>query len=79
MQSRYWIPALMLAGLFALQSTASSVQEAIGKATSVRPQTEGCPFRKSYPDVLVMQPCQDGNSDNGTRPSNCSTQGCIFL
>jgi stalled ribosome rescue protein Dom34 len=28
---------------------------------------------------LVMQPCQDGNSDNGTRPSDCSTQGCIFL
>ena len=41
MQSRYWIPALMLAGLFALQSTASSAQEAIGKATSVRPQAEG--------------------------------------
>ena len=32
-----------------------------------------CPFRKSYPDVLVMQPCQDGNSDNGTRPLGCST------
>jgi hypothetical protein len=21
-----------------------------------------------------MQPCQDGNSDNGTRPLDCSTQ-----
>ena len=41
MQRRYWIPALMLAGLLALQSTASSAQEAIGKATSVRPQAEG--------------------------------------
>ena len=34
MQSRNWIPALMLGGLFALQSTASNAQEAIGKATS---------------------------------------------
>ena len=39
----------------------------------------GCPFRKSYPDVLVMQSSQDRNSDNGTRPLDCSTQGCIFL
>ena len=38
-----------------------------------------CPFRKSYPDVLMMQSCQDGNSDNGTRPLDCSTQGRIFL
>ena len=38
-----------------------------------------CPFRKSYPDVLAMQPCQDGNSDNGTRPLDGSTQECIFL
>jgi hypothetical protein len=41
MQSRNWTPALMLAGLFALQSTASNAQEAIGKATSVKPQAEG--------------------------------------
>ena len=41
MQSRNWIPALMLGGLFALQSTASNAQEAIGKATSVKPQAEG--------------------------------------
>jgi len=45
----------------------------------ITPPPNTCPFRKSYPDVLVMQPCQDGNSDNGTRPSDCSTQGCIFL
>ena len=24
-----------------------------------------CPFRKSYPDELVMQPRQDRNGDNG--------------
>ena len=35
-----------------------------------------CTFRKSYPDVI--QPCQDGNSDNGTRPLDCSIQGRIF-
>ena len=41
MQSRIWIPALLLGGLSALQSTASNAQEAVGKATSVRPQAEG--------------------------------------
>jgi hypothetical protein len=41
MQSRIWIPGLLLGGLFALQSTASNAQEAVGKATSVRPQAEG--------------------------------------
>ena len=41
MQSRNWIPALSLAVLFALQATAPNAQEAVGKATSVRPQAEG--------------------------------------
>ncbi len=41
MQSRNWIPASLLVGLFALLSTASNAQEAIGKATSVVPQAEG--------------------------------------
>ena len=36
-----WSPALALATLFALQANASNAQEAIGKATSVRPQAEG--------------------------------------
>jgi hypothetical protein len=26
-----------------------------------------CPFRKSYPDVLVVQSSQDGNGGNGAR------------
>jgi hypothetical protein len=39
-QSRFLVPALLVAGL-ALQSTASSAQDAIGKATSVKPQAEG--------------------------------------
>src|SRR5262245_64934454 len=41
MQRPNWISVLTLAILFALQSTAASAQEAIGKATSVRPQAEG--------------------------------------
>ena len=41
MQSRNLIPVLLLGGLIALQSTASGAQEAIGKATSVKPQAEG--------------------------------------
>ena len=39
----------------------------------------GCPFRKSYPGVAMMQPGQDGNSDNGAVPLDCSMQGRIFL
>jgi hypothetical protein len=41
MQSRNWVPALILAGLLALQSTAPNAQEAIGKATSIKPQADG--------------------------------------
>jgi hypothetical protein len=41
MQSRNWIPVMPPAILFVLQATASYGQEAIGKATSVRPQAQG--------------------------------------
>ena len=41
MQSRNSIPLFLLGGLLALQATATSAQEQIGKATSVRPQAEG--------------------------------------
>src|SRR5262245_51322202 len=41
MPNRCWIQVLPLAILFALQATTSHTQEAIGKATSVRPQAEG--------------------------------------
>jgi hypothetical protein len=41
MPSRNWIQVLTLAILFALQATTSHAQEAIGKATSVRPQADG--------------------------------------
>ena len=39
MRNPIWVPALLLAALFALQSTASNGQE-IGSATSVKPQAE---------------------------------------
>jgi hypothetical protein len=38
-----------------------------------------CPFRKSYPDILVMQPSQDWNDDDGASPLDGSMQGRIFL
>jgi hypothetical protein len=41
MPNRCWIQVLPLAILFALPATTSHTQEAIGKATSVRPQAEG--------------------------------------
>ena len=41
MQNRNWIQVLPLAILFALQATTAHAQEAIGKATSVKPQAEG--------------------------------------
>ena len=36
---------------------------------------EGCPFRKSYPDVLVLQSSQDRNGNNGARSLDCTMQG----
>ena len=39
MRNPIWVPALLLAALFALQSTASNGQE-IGSATSVKPQAK---------------------------------------
>jgi len=41
MCNRNWIYVLPLTVLFALLATTSHAQEAIGKATSVRPQAEG--------------------------------------
>ena len=66
MQSRNWIPALMLAGLFALQATVSNGQEAIGKATSVKPQAEGSHGGKrtlaTGGDVYSKETLQTGES-----------------
>ena len=41
MYGHNWTPALLLAVVFALQAAATNAQEAIGKATSVRPQAQG--------------------------------------
>jgi hypothetical protein len=38
----------------------------------------GCPFRKLYPDVMVVQSGQDWDGDNDTRPLDCPTQGRVF-
>jgi hypothetical protein len=37
-----------------------------------------CPFRKSYPDVMVVQPRQDWDGDNDTAPLDRPTQGRIL-
>src|SRR5215471_4461392 len=41
MQSRIFVPAVALAVVFALQSTASNAQTRIGSATSVQPEASG--------------------------------------
>ena len=38
-----------------------------------------CPFRKSYPDVLVVQSSQDRNGDDSARSLDGSMRGRIFL
>jgi hypothetical protein len=45
----------------------------------IEPIASGCPFRKSYPDVLVMQPSQDRNGENGARSLDRSMRGRILL
>src|SRR5262245_35843629 len=37
-----------------------------------------CPFRKLYPDVVVVQPRQDWDGYNDTGPLDCPTQGRVF-
>jgi hypothetical protein len=41
MLNRKWTVALLLAGVFALPAAFANAQEAIGQATSVKPQAEG--------------------------------------
>jgi hypothetical protein len=38
-----------------------------------------CPFRKSYPHVLMMQSSQDGDGDEDARPLDWSMQRRILL
>ena len=42
-------------------------------------RTHACPFRKSYPDVLVVQSSQDRNADDSARSLDGSMRGRIFL
>jgi hypothetical protein len=39
----------------------------------------GCPFRKSYPRVAMVQSTQDGHSNDGTKPLDCSMQWRILV
>jgi hypothetical protein len=32
-------------------------------------QLTACPFRKLYPDIMLVQPEQDWDSDNGAGPA----------
>src|SRR3974390_3068470 len=38
-----------------------------------------CPFRKSYPDVFVMQSAKDWDGSNVADPLNNALQGCVLL
>ena len=51
MQSRSWILSLVSAALFASVSIGSNAQEAMGNATTVKPQAEAN-SRTLYPVVL---------------------------
>src|SRR6516164_4514095 len=37
-----------------------------------------CPFRKLYPDIMVVQPGQDWDRDNGIGALDCPTGGRVF-
>jgi hypothetical protein len=43
----------------------------------IRPSSR-CPFRKLYPDIMVVQPRQDWDGDNGAGPLDCPTCGRVF-
>ena len=43
------------------------------------PWSSGCPFRKSYPDVFVMQSAKDWDGSNVADPLNNALQGCVLL
>ena len=45
---------------------------------SLDAQYDACPFRKLYPDIMVVQPRQDWDGDNGTGPLDCPTCGRVF-
>src|SRR5215472_13927042 len=43
-----------------------------------RPPPITCPFRKLYPDIMVVQPGQDWDRDNGTGALDYPTGGRVF-
>ena len=82
-----WVGAtLQTANQFSLMERFSLALNEVGNPphhgcdSTVEPQkptsreVDTCPFRKSYPDVLVVQSSQDRNGDNGARALDCSTK-----
>jgi CheY-like chemotaxis protein len=47
-------------------------REGIEVARWLHTVCDACPFRKSYPDVLVVQSSQDRDGDNGARSLDCA-------
>jgi len=68
MGSYKWTAALVLAAIFALQSTASNAQSKIGKAQSVKPQADGSVAGKlaTGSDVHENETIRTGNSGLAT-------------
>jgi hypothetical protein len=64
MFSHKWTAALVLAALFALQSTASNAQTKIGKTASVKPQADGSVAGTLSPgaDVHESETIRTGNA-----------------
>jgi len=46
---------------------------------TARSHRDSCPFRKSYPRAAMMQSTQDGHSNDGARPLDCSMQWRILV
>src|SRR5258708_31372640 len=50
----------------------------IGPIAAVDNSPTACPFRKSYPDALVVQPGQDWDGGDDTAPGDRPTHGRIL-
>ena len=70
-----WTAALVLAGLFALQSTASNAQSAIGKTQNVKPQADGSVAGRLAPgsDVHESETIRTGSAGIANLRFNDST------
>jgi len=67
------------AGHFKAQIVPVEVPGKKGPVPFDKDEHNRCPFRKSYPRVAMMQSTQDGHSNDGTRPLDCSMQWRILV